>query len=455
MLGGMIAIGGVSAPGARWLREILCAAGVALIVWSVLAYSSETKFPGEAAIAPCLGAALLIFAGEGPSVTSAVLASPPLRAIGLISYSLYLWHWVILVFAKYALFRDLDTTETIIAIALSFAAATASWRFVELPFRDRKNFTRRRIFVLGLVTSLIGIGAGALFDFTKGLPQRYPAHIRAMLAVERDRDYPKADGCLDKPIRFDKDSTECRFGDPRAAHASFALWGDLHAGMIRPVLAEAAIARHIAGYHAEHFSCPPGLSVASNRSPGCREFNAAIAKKIVADPNIRDVILMADWAKSVVGTPFGNDESGDVFLSDAQSSGNVSLAQNRVVFARGLDRLIAMLTKAGKHVDIVASTPEMGWPVPETLARIALSGSAVDIRPTLATYLARQKPVFDIFAEMQRRYGVTIIYPHKILCAGWRCRVMLDGEPIYRDSHHLIYRGVELLHPALDPLLER
>ena len=161
---------------------------------------------------------------------------------------------------------------------------------------------------------------------------------------------------------------------------------------------------------------------------------------------------MADWAKSIVGTPYGNDDSGDVYLSDSQSRG-LSAKQNRIVFARGMDRLVRKLTSAGKHVVIVGPTPEIGWPVPETLARIALSGSGVDIRPTLSQYLARQKPVFDIFESMHRRYGATVVYPHTVLCKGGHCRVTLGGRPIYRDSHHMVFAGVELLRPLFAPLL--
>lgn len=452
MLGGVIAIGGIAAPKARWLREALCLLGLLLILTSIFAYTSETRFPGEAAIAPCLGAALLIFAGDGPSAISALLASPPLRAIGLISYSLYLWHWVILVFSKYALFRELDAVETAAMIALSFAMAALSWRFIELPFRDRKNFSRRSIFLMALAASLVGIGIGAVYSYSNGLPQRYPPRIQRIIAAQSDLRYPKADGCLDRRDRFSAESTLCRVGDP-AAHPSFALWGDSHAGMMLPVIAEAAIAKHRGGIYAEKSSCPPLLGVNSSRARGCREFDEAIVARILSDQKIRDIILVADWAKSVTGTPYRNDDSGDVFLSDDQSANGVSLAQNRAVFERGLDRLVRSLKAAGRHVEIIASTPEIGWPVPETLARIELSGSNVDIRPTLADFLERQKPVFRIFDTMRQRYAVTIVYPHLRLCAGGRCMVEMGGEPIYLDSHHITYRGVELLRPTIEPLL--
>ncbi|HEV2561575.1 MAG TPA: acyltransferase family protein [Rhizomicrobium sp.] len=452
MLGGMIAIGGVPAPKARWLREVLCLLGLALILFSIFAYSSETRFPGEAAIAPCLGAALLIFAGEGGSAISAGLASPPFRAIGLISYSLYLWHWVILVFSKYALFRELDAVETVEMIVLSFAMAAISWRFIELPFRDRNNFSRRSIFLMALAASLVGIGVGAVFA-SNGLPQRYPPRIQRIIAVQSDLSYPKGDGCLDRRDRFSADSTLCRFGDP-AAPPSFALWGDSHAGMVLPVIAEAAIAKHRAGIYAEKSSCPPLLGVNSSRARGCRAFDESIVARILSDPKIRDVILTADWAKSVTGTPYRNDDSGDVFLSDDQSANGISLAQNKIIFERGLDRLVQSLKGAGRHVEIIASTPEIGWPVPETLARIELRGSNVDIRPTLGDFLERQKPVFHIFDDMRQRYGVTIVYPHLRLCVGGRCMVAMGGEPIYLDSHHITYRGVELLRPTIEPLLD-
>ena len=151
---------------------------------------------------------------------------------------------------------------------------------------------------------------------------------------------------------------------------------------------------------------------------------------------------------------YEHDDAGDVFLTDAQAPVG-SRANNHAVFARGLERLVALLTHAGKRVTIVASIPEIGWPVPETLARLKLAHSPRDIRPTLAEFNARQHFAFSVFDQLKKKYRVQIVYPHRILCAGGHCRVTENGAPIYVDAHHLTFRGANLLKPIVDPLLAR
>jgi hypothetical protein len=394
----------------------------------------------------------LIYAGQGETVVSSLLATAPMRGIGLISYSLYLWHWPLLVFARYVRFDNLLPWETAVLIAVSIVLAALSWRFVELPFRNRANFSRRGIFILGAVVTVVGFGAGFAIDKAHGLPQRYPKAIQKMLKVEGNEAVPAAYRCLAKPARFDSDAMECRFGKPESG-ASFALWGDSYAEMYMPVFAKAAIARGESGFLATHHACPPMLGVASSKSRGCRRFNDHVLQEIASNPNIKLVILTAAWAKSAVGTPYGVEDSGDVYLTDATHQRRGSTAQDAAVFAEGFERLIQKLTASGKRIAIVASLPETGWEPPETLARIALAHSTMDIRPPLSAFLARQKPVLDVFTAMKARYGVTVVYPHTILCGSGHCAVERDGAALYRDSEHLAYPATALMAPLLDPLL--
>jgi peptidoglycan/LPS O-acetylase OafA/YrhL len=143
MLGALLAVGTVSAVQSQRAREWLAFAGLAMILVPVAVYTERTLFPGLAAVPPCLGAFLIILAGRSGRtvVTDALSGTIPVR-IGLISYSLYLWHWPILVFARQWSIVEPGPWAIIACIALSFLAAWASWRFVEKPFRTRGLFSR-------------------------------------------------------------------------------------------------------------------------------------------------------------------------------------------------------------------------------------------------------------------------------------------------------------------------
>lgn len=139
-----------------WQAELTGAAGLALIAIGTIVISPNTPFPGVAALAPCLGAATVIHSGAATTtLVSRLLALSPLRFIGLISYSLYLWHWPVIVF--YRLFdNEPDRLEKVALVAVSILLATISWRLVEKPFRDKP-------YRLGAIGTLLA-GGGAMIS---------------------------------------------------------------------------------------------------------------------------------------------------------------------------------------------------------------------------------------------------------------------------------------------------
>ena len=116
-------------------RELGLAVGLILIVYSLFAYTAQSPMPGFETLVPTVGAALVIYCGEAR--LGILLRNWPARWIGRISYSLYLVHWPILVFAQYILMRDLTRLEAVLAFFVSVAVAWLMLVFVETPFRQR------------------------------------------------------------------------------------------------------------------------------------------------------------------------------------------------------------------------------------------------------------------------------------------------------------------------------
>jgi peptidoglycan/LPS O-acetylase OafA/YrhL len=454
MLGAVLAIGEFPLPSQRWLREILTLIGVVLIAFAVFTYNTETPFPGLTAIPPCLGAALLIYAGSGgTSVIGATLSSSPLVGVGLISYSFYLWHWPLRVFGQYAVFRELLLWEKAALIAISAFLAYLSWRFVERPFRGRREFfTRRMIFALAAIASAILFASGYALTTKHGLTNRYSPQVQLILEQSLHLKTPKADSCIDKPLYQSKDGLICLFGARAAKAPSFALWGDSHAAMLLPVIGDRALAIGKQGLLIKHGACRPALGVESSRSNDCDKLNRKGLAILETTPSVTQVILAGRWAMSADGRPAPHEDGPDEYVTDKDHPQR-SLADNPIVFADGLNRLVAAFAAAHKKVVIIAAVPEPGWPVPETLARIVVTHSALDIRPTLDQYRARQAPALRVFDAMRNKYSAKIVYPSAVLCASGKCMVEKDGMPIYMDSSHLTEGGSHLLAPILDPLL--
>ena len=166
----------ISSPLWRNLASLL---GGVLILAAGVAFNSSTPFPGAAALLPCVGAALIIAAGtSGTSIVGRALSLRPVAFIGMISYSLYLWHWPLIVFqgANGLLVKGLTPNGTkVVLILASVVIAALSWRFVEQPFRGRGfPLSRTVIFRMASVAAAVLLFLGAGILATGGIPSRYP-----------------------------------------------------------------------------------------------------------------------------------------------------------------------------------------------------------------------------------------------------------------------------------------
>ncbi|HJR21579.1 MAG TPA: acyltransferase, partial [Dongiaceae bacterium] len=132
MVGALLAMGALPAPGNARLRSGAALLGLGLIAMPVLLYSHDTTFPGIAALPPVLGAALVIWSGMGgSSMAGRALATRPLVFLGKISYSLYLWHFPLLAFGFYLTLGDLGRLDTAVLLGFALLISMLSWRFVE------------------------------------------------------------------------------------------------------------------------------------------------------------------------------------------------------------------------------------------------------------------------------------------------------------------------------------
>jgi peptidoglycan/LPS O-acetylase OafA/YrhL len=430
-------------------RKLLAYGGIGAIVMAVLQYSNTTPFPGLAALVPCLGAALVIAMGtDGTTPVNRFLSSPIAVFTGKISYSLYLWHWPILIYARYAMGRDPDAFEAAALIVASLAIASFSWRFVEQPFRRRTALPKRGSLFAGAGAAMLtAVLAGlAIGPWLRGAPQRYDAQTRAILAVEDGRNPIVCPGAapMEKPT-----DPPCALGHSADGTYSFLLWGDSHADAMSQSLAAAADDAGQMGLKAGHDACPPLLGVRNIGAAQCNDTerrNEDILA-IIRKYDVKTVILAARWAVYARGLFVKLEEDPKILLNDAESR-EVSFAEDARVFKRALFRTVETLRKDGRRVVIVGPWPEPGLRVPQLLAKARLFGTTTDFGPTRDEFLARQSAVFDAFRQFEGDEGVKILPTHEELCASGHCKVEEDGQPLYWDDDHLSRLGALRLKPV-------
>ncbi len=176
MTGGLLAVWhsrnlktSVGTTASKWLNA-LSIFGLLLVIVGFLTIRANVNFPGWRALLPSLGAACLIAAGSVAWVNRSLLAHPVLRTIGLISYPLYLWHWVLLVYLRILKGPNASEELRITILGLSFLLAWLTYLFVEKPLRFGGKATAKAI---GLIVVLFTIGTlGYLVYRDKGVPDR-------------------------------------------------------------------------------------------------------------------------------------------------------------------------------------------------------------------------------------------------------------------------------------------
>lgn len=159
----------VARPG---VDDLLSAGGLALILGAVFAFDANTPFPGLHALVPTVGAALIIlFACNGTLVNRVLSLKIPV-SIGLISYSVYLWHQPAFAFYRHYHLGDPPRSMMLLLALLAILAAWLSWHFVERPFRDRQRVSRQFVFSSATVLMCVFAGAGYYAHVNNGVMPR-------------------------------------------------------------------------------------------------------------------------------------------------------------------------------------------------------------------------------------------------------------------------------------------
>ena len=410
-LGGLLACPGVRLPPGRPFREVAAAAGLALILVPCFAYTAATPFPGWAAVPPCVGAACIILAGRdgGASLTGRLLALSPVVLVGKVSYSLYLWHWPLIVL-KAVLgfsFSTIGTIDKLAVIGLGLVLAWLTWWFIEQPFRDgRVLATRRAAFGFALGGAALAGVAGGLIALSSGVPGRFSPAVVATAAFLAP---PAATGTAN-PCFIDLggaaaplDPAACLRLDP--VRPNVLLFGDSHANHLTGALQAALPDIHF--LVATGSGCRPMIDGGTPPTAlRCAEMKAALFDTFLPNTRLDGVILAAAW---------------------------------KVDDPERLGRTLDALARMGHRVTVIGPIPMYQGALPELLALGMLRGQP--------DYAARRRVVAQEAIDSALRDAlmprpVRYISLHATLCHDGRCLERADdGAPLQFDYGHLTIEG--------------
>lgn len=437
------------------VARALSLVGIAGILLAVFLYTADTPFPGAYAALPVLSTALVIHAACKDGLPALLLSNPASVFIGRISYSLYLWHWPLIVFFRYMLGHDLTIANSIQIILLSFAFAYLSWRFIEQPARYG-SWASSRTLIFGLSGSAVVAAISFAYvvrDFD-GAPMRLPDPVSALYAATYDQGPFFSEDCFadsdgkGQPVSSIHQGRLCPMGAGEKDRTKFLVWGDSHAAAIAPAIDGAARRSGTSGMFVGRASCPPlpdaafGPPLVVNR---CKDFNAAVLELIERE-RFPFVFLVGYWPK---------------YVHQAELAGEGIFFDPKVVppledwsqpVRASLDATIARFAQQGTRVILVQDVPEMGFDVPEALARARMTGRSIDVAPSLHFTQKRQALARRVLAQSAETSGSLLVDPLKAVCDATRCHAMIDGTVLYRDGNHLSAKGAEFIAPVFDPV---
>jgi len=430
LIGSLLAYGALPAIGSRLAREALAGGGLMAIVLACFFYRDSTVFPGLTALAPVLGAAAVIHAGSsGPTLAARMLQWRPVVYVGLISYSLYLWHWPLIVLAQYA--NDMDSLARFwgLWLMVSLALASASYHFIEQPFRrSTGGLARLALPSTAALTLALGLfcAVGILLG---GFPGRFAP---AVLSLDKARWplIPYEQQCADVAPQ-----AACLLGASQG-EPQMLLWGDSHMVSFAPVLHEVLRQRGTRAVLLPYLACAPVFEVASVVRPTCPEMQAQVKAYLAAHPHIKTVVMTAFWS-----TYFREGGPLQMVSSTGETIDGQAGAQ------AGLRATLQWLRQSQRTVMLIGPVPTYSKSVPAALALEAATGRK-GARSSLDQERLDNAPLLAVVEEFKLDAQFHYVDPAPWLCTP-QCRLIEDGAPLYRDAHHLSVAGAMALKDGL------
>jgi peptidoglycan/LPS O-acetylase OafA/YrhL len=404
------------------------AIGIALVIGSILLLNRDTRFPGLTAFPVCFGTVLLLYAGTGgrSGFVGKILENRFFVFTGLISYSLYLWHWPALAFSTYYLIRPPNGFELAALLVAVYILSIVSWHLVEMPIRKGRILRSRGALFTAAFSALGTLAvAGAVLMLMKGFPSRLPPDV---VELSRERFVEHYLGC--PPAPGTAYGGTCKVG---RGPVRFVVWGDSHADAFRPAFAEAAAKSGSGGLVITANGCAPLLGLVRDwhvrQQNNCIAYNRETVR-LIRHSGAKAVFLTANWLEYQKPAEYKNGTLEDGLRRTLES-------------LRGLD------------VYVISRVPGGRFEVAPAMARERLYHRNIPIAYSRSEVEHTQIGVARLFRGLERDYGSHTVWMENYLCDPVICPVEINGTPIYSDAHHLTPTGARLLVKPFERLIPR
>lgn len=424
------------------LTSFVC---LAMILYTGWCYSSATPFPGAAALPPCFATAIFIYVNSvRVSAPAKAISAKPIVAVGLMSYSLYLWHWPLFAFWR-GFYGEPETVPALVLLAVSSLIAYCSWRFIETPLRRPAPSWTYKTYFFAATLSTIGITTLSVGIWQMdGIPNRTPK-TQALLPTVALPTIPKCNL---------KDATNMGF--PVIGNATESpkvlFWGDSHLHCMFDAIDQTLKSNSLAAAFATHGGFPPLLDAwcLGRPSEAILTWNDAVMSYI-REREISDVVLVARWTMYVEGLPNGSRE---VIVVDSETKPDQELDGSTM--ARSLARTINAIEQAGARVWILTQVPtQQGLPARRSF--FAATFGSGDVKGSSFAWNQDRHHKANAIIDQMRSANTNVLDTWQFCFDESKDSKVADENGwYYHDDNHLsAYGAKQLLAPLLNQLCNK
>ena len=452
MAGSVLAFANLPATSVqRHLRELILFLALATLGLLAVTLTHSSPFPGLNALPAILATMAIIVFGNTKARGSLVqpatwlLGNPVMNWIGRLSYSLYIWHWPVLVLYRLRVGEPDSWIEKAALFGVTVIVSALGYYLVEQPIRQQRILTDWRRFAPALagVASLI-IGFGVLASLTGGYKSRAPASIIALeAALENDPDEVCQTHMTDA-----QDIKLCTVGRLNSAPfeasaVTTLLIGDSHARALQPYFdhemrrAEQSMVILYKG------DCLPviGPDFHKGHRLKCPQMKQIVAQIPDRFPALEHIYITARWAR--ITQPKRNSQAERIGLSLHGGPVIDEAAQRSAMLSQALAETVAMFRARGIEVTLISQVPAYVEPPKRCIIRALWASQAPEhcgiLPDEAAEWIHPSETLLSSLAA--RNETVDVLLPGQALCAGARCDVYAQGVSLYRDDNHLSVAG--------------
>ncbi len=422
----------------RIIREGTAVIGVVLILYSIFMLDEGTPFPSLYTLLPVLGTAFVIVGATKSTIVGRALGSSVLVGIGLISYSLYIWHQPIFAFIRLRSLYEPSFSVMVGAILFSFFLSLLTWKYVETPFRRKSIVSTRVVFCFVVLGSLLIITVGVMGHFNDGFPYANRDRVVAHGFQERMRpNYGLSKDCEGYFTLSDK----CRTDEQPAV----IVWGDSYAmhlvdGIRKkyPDVKLIQMTKSVCGPILD--LAPVTAKFSREQAMSCLEFNRKVFSWLSNNKSVKVAVLSSSFSQYL--------DSANQYLTDD----GVSAIDSRIV-RKAFSDTLEKIKGIGITPVVIAPPPSMGQDIGQCLMK--------------AEYFDVDKSFCDFSRAQNNRYGSSVIellraiesenkvvWLDRIMCDSMLCRTSVGNVLLYRDSGHLSHEGSRYIGSGFDFLSE-